>query len=182
MPFSRKAEHGTLPQLRKEFALMVRILIAALILVVPMFAGCGGSGLVCANNLDGSSLGFTIVIPTPFTCSTLPSFSLAFVKAALSYESPDGRTMTVFVLAPIERTNGGDQDLPGEGESLGEYVGSQGISFGLTKSINDSGETSYGGTTSLNSGDILVVIITAAADDVALLDTLKSVLDSIQKL
>lgn len=161
---------------------MVRIMLAALILVLPMFVGCGGSGLVCANNLDGSSLGFTVVIPSPFTCSTLPPFSLAFVKAALGYESPDSRTMTVFVLAPIERTNGSDQELPGEGESLGEYIGTQGISFGLTKTINDTGETSYGGTTSLNSGDTLVVIITATADDAALLDTLKSVLDSVQKL
>lgn len=163
----------------KSFAVVCSLVLLA----VPLTGGCQTATLVCANQLDGSALGFVMVVPARFSCSSLPPFSLGIIKANVTYQdTAAAQTLTVLVVTPSTdgSGNGATDGLTGQGQNLGQYTSPGGLVFSLSKATTDDGEISYVGVIELPSGDLLAVLLGTLTDDAALVDALKAILDTVQ--
>ncbi len=146
----------------------------------------GGTALTCANNpLDGSEVGFTVVIPAEFVCQTVSPIQLSNVVAAAAYKQ-DSTGISVSVTVNATQTAGGDA-LPGvTDEDLGT-VTVNGIDFAMRKITIDLAtflsdptlgtQFSYSAGTTLPGGNNLIISVSAETDSATLptiLDTIKA--------
>lgn len=145
----------------------------------------GGTALTCANDpLDGSELGFTVVIPPEFVCQTVSPIQLSNVVAAAAY-SQDSTGISVSVTVNAQQSAG--DSLPGvTDEDLGT-VTVNGIEFAMRKLTIDLAvflgdaslgtQFSYSAGATLPSGNNLIISVSAETDLAALsttLDTIKA--------
>ncbi len=163
---------------------MLRSSLLVVCCAVLLGTSCpGGVVLTCANNpLDGSEVGFTVVIPPEFVCQTVSPIQLANVVAAASYvQESTGISVSVTVDAP----EAAGAPLPGvTDEDLGT-VTVNGIDFAMRKLTIDLAvvlnaptlgqQFSYGAGTTLPSGNNLVISVSAETDLAALATTLDTI-------
>jgi len=161
-----------------------KLLSLALCLSCTMGGDCqSGPSLNCANPLDGSALGFTLSVPEGFACSGVSSLQALLVVSRVNYVQADsGIAISVVVSVPQ-----GDGDGTLEGVTVtdqGSLNNPNGLVFELQKlvfDLDDFGvQTSYSGGIALQSGNNLIVSVTAAQDSMTLPDVLDEVLNTVQ--
>lgn len=143
----------------------------------------GGTALICANNpLDGSELGFTVVIPPEFVCQTVSPIQLANVVAAAAYkQGSTGISVSVTVNVP----QAAGDPLPGvTDEDLGTETVNQ-IAFAMRKLTIDLAvflgdaslgtQYSYSAGTTLPSGNNLIISVSGETDSATLATTLDTI-------
>jgi len=143
----------------------------------------GGAVLTCANDpLDGSELGFTVVIPPEFVCQPVSPIQLANVVAAAAYKQ-DSTGISVSVT--VNAQQGAGDPLPGvTDEDLGT-VTVNGIDFAMRKLTIDlavflddptlATAYSYSAGATLPSGNNLIISVSAETDSATLPDTLDTI-------
>ena len=170
--------------MKREFT-MTRKIVLLLISGLFLTATSPGCGVVleCSNNLDGTTLGFTLVVPPEYVCQTsIPPASPAL--ALLVYQ--DSTTnWSVLVLVSEPPGDGGQVDgVLSEGvnsEDLGAYTSTpNGIAFERAKVTSDDDDSVlYVAVATLPSGNLLAIFIDAPADDADLLTLLTTIADTV---
>lgn len=158
---------------------MSRWLLLVGMCVTLLGTSCPDSGLLtCANELDGTELGFTLTVPEQFTCTgVFPNvFSIAQVRYVQSSAS---LVLSVQVNPP---TTAETQDEEGVTvEELSETTNAAGITFRREKvTIESLGAFSYLAEATLPSGNGLFILLVASSDDASMVSTLATVVESVR--
>ncbi|MFH1419643.1 MAG: hypothetical protein ABII12_15315 [Planctomycetota bacterium] len=166
---------------------IVLLLISGLFLTATS-PGCGVV-LECSNNLDGTTLGFTLIVPAEYVCQgSLPASPPALALLGYSDSTTDW-SVFVFVTEPPtdgEQVNGGLVD-GATAEELDPYTSTpNGIVFEQAKlTSSDGGFTYVIAVTTLSSGNLLAILVAVPADaatpadDAALLTLLNTIANSV---
>jgi len=165
--------------------------ILLVVLCLPLLGTTclGEPALPCANPLDGSEFGFTLSIPDAFQCQAgLPAALLPdFVLALVSY-ADSATSQTVSVVVSQRSSGGGEQadtgELPATMEQLDNYTTANNIEFILGRATPDdtsNTRVSYAASVELSEGgNLLLIVLEAAADDPSLQGILTGILDTVQ--
>ena len=139
--------------------------------------------LQCANPLDGSDFGFTMSLPTSFSCdASLPSPN-EIIQGFVVFRQAGTDTQLVVLVA--DATNSDNIDVSGTGASsgdcndIGDYTNGNGVTFERCMFTSDNG-VSYAGFVELPGGTSrLLISLIAETDDASFVALLESVLDGV---
>lgn len=172
---------------------MSRAMVLVLGVLPMMGMDCSGSSnlLVCANALDGTEFGFTLVVPERFVCVPPASIQAAAVVARATYREEATGTAISVVVNQSESQDDGNVDGDGDGnldgvtvEELDPLTTANGIAFGRFKISLDLGsfgtQFSQSGATALPGGLNLIISVSNEADSEDLAQTLAEVLESVE--
>ena len=163
-------------------------MIRSLFLLAASFVLMGTSctpPLVCSNSLDGSDLGFTLVAPADFECTSSFPAQTGLIQGLVTYQKTGTSVqLIVFVGDPSSADEIVDDGAPGGGscDDIGVLTTANGIAFERCMSTEaGTGNVSFAASANLPVGaNILLVILVAEADDAGgLEDTLNTILESV---
>ncbi|MFQ5501683.1 MAG: hypothetical protein ACE5EQ_05205 [Phycisphaerae bacterium] len=169
---------------------MIRSLMLVVCCVISMGTSCSGPRLTCANSLDGSEFGFTLSVPEEFTCSGGSSLSTLLNEIRATYaQAATGIGVTVVVSESQSSADSNAQSDAAQSEDLGTTTNAQGVMFDLQKITIDLSQVfndpslgmivSYAGGTTLPSGKILIITVSAESDIASMRGTLDSIVASV---
>ncbi len=161
---------------------MIRSL--ALVALLALLLGTSCPGGFCDNDVAGSEHGFSLTVPSRFTCTgVFPNADV--ISQGRWLESSTGFAVSVIVSAP-QSSEPDDAEGGFTTEDLGETTNDHGATLAIQKVTilnQDTSEalvTSYVAGTTLTSGNNLLISVVALTDDPALRTTLDEIVASVQ--
>lgn len=158
---------------------MMRRSLLLVVLCLPLLGtGCPGPGAFCDNAVDGSEFGFSLTVPTSFVCTSVFA-SDAVVAQGRWTDAATGYAVSVQIK---QTTTGEPEDIEGVTiEDLADLTTANGVTFQRRKvTIEALSSISYVGAANLAGGNSLWVTVGGSSGDQALLDTLNTILESVQ--
>ncbi len=161
---------------------MIRSL--ALVALSALLLGTSCPGGFCDNDVAGSEHGFSLTVPSRFTCTGVFSNADVIMQGRW-IESSSGHAVSVIVNVP----QSGEPDEAEGGfttEELGETTNDHGVTLTLqkvtilNKETAEALVTSYVAGTTLTSGNNLLISVLALTDDAALRTALDEIVASVQ--
>ncbi len=133
-------------------------------------------GVVCTQDLDASEFGFTLTAPAGYECYNV--FPNSALLMSVRYRQESTGNVCSIIVGPAGDTTPTDE----EGitiEELADRTNTNGVTFERVKAqVEALNVTSYIGTHTLSSGNVLSITLVGFSDDPALLDALNAVIDS----
>lgn len=157
---------------------MIRFFGLAISASILALGGCTGEGvsLLCSNDLDGSSFGFSLSVPAPFTCSSVVPNPTSLANVGYR-DSATQRFASVQVNSP---QNGEVQEGVAS-ENLGNVTNGQGFEFERKKVTIEGVGVSYVAGTVLSGGNILFITVSGSEDDPALQEALDAIIATVNE-